>query len=366
MNVHVSDSFTFPRTGKTLSNRTVLAAMTNKQSHPDGSLSDDEIRWLTRRAAGGFGLITTAATHVSPDGQGWENEFGVHNDKFLPGLEKLSNSIHKHDSLLVAQLFHGGARSPQALTGVEPLSASKIPSDVSTSGFTRAATIDDIYRIINDFTLAAKRCELAGFDGVELHGAHGYLLSQFLGKESNSRNDNYGGNLLGKARLLIEIIRSIKKAVGDSFLVGVRISPEIQSLGIELKDSLMVSDMLTKEGIDFLHISVWDYTAQSREYAEDKRTLTEWFTSEVENLPPVISTGSVWSQKDALAVLAQGADLVGVGRAGIAHPDWGKYCGDIGYDPQRPPFNKAYLRSVALSDPFIQYMRRWKGFVDKS
>ena len=139
----------------------------------------------------------------------------------------MTSLIHKKESLVFSQLFHGGMRAPQSLTGKQPISASKLKNSVSDSGFTRPASTKRIKKIINDFTLAAVRCEKSGFDGIELHGAHGYLISQFLGTKTNYRDDEWGGDIEGRSKFLIEIYRSIKERVTESFLVGVRISPEI-------------------------------------------------------------------------------------------------------------------------------------------
>ena len=134
--VKPSDPFTFSRTGITVKNRSVLAAMTNKQSHEDGSISDQEIRWLSRRAEGGFGIITTAATNVSEHGKGWDGEFGLCDDRYIDRLIELVSSVHDNDCLIFAQLFHGGMRSPESLTGKVPISASKVPCKETSSGFT--------------------------------------------------------------------------------------------------------------------------------------------------------------------------------------------------------------------------------------
>ena len=225
-----SDPFTFARTGHVVRNRSVLAAMTNKQSHKDGSLSDQEIKWLNRRAKGGFGIVTTAAANISKDGQGWKGELGLYDDRYIDNLIKLVNSVHNHDSLIFAQLFHGGMRAPESLTGTQPISASRVACKESSTGYTKPASADDIRRIIQDFTLAAERCVRSGFDGIELHGAHGYLISQFLGKETNLRKDEWGGDIKGRSKFIIEIYRSIKNSVPESFIVGVRISPEIENL----------------------------------------------------------------------------------------------------------------------------------------
>ena len=168
-----------------------------------------------------------------------------------------------------------------------------------------------------------------------------------------------------KSRFLIEIFRSIKQQVPDSFLVGVRISPEIENLGIRLKDSIKLAKILSNEGCDFIHLSCWDVFKRSIEYPNNPKTLTEWFIDSLSNLSPIISTGGVWSANDAQNLLHQGADLVGVARAGIAYPDWAKNISDINYNPKSPPFSYDFLKSVDLSDIFINYMRKWKGFVSE-
>ena len=225
--ISLSESYTFIRTRKKIENRTVLAAMTNKQSHDNGVISNNEIDWLFERAKGGFSVITTAATNVSKEAKAWNGEFGVYDDIHIPGLRKLTSSIHSTNSIVFAQLFHGGLKSPQSITGKIPISASEIECDGSNTGKSIEATIEDIDKIINDFTKAAIRCSESGFDGIELHGAHGYLLSQFLGTKTNLRHDQWGGDIKARSKLIVEIYKSIKNNVPESFIVGVRISPEI-------------------------------------------------------------------------------------------------------------------------------------------
>jgi 2,4-dienoyl-CoA reductase-like NADH-dependent reductase (Old Yellow Enzyme family) len=357
------ETYKFNRSGKSVTNRAVLAALTNKQSSNDGILSDNEINWLTRRAKGGFGIITTGAAHVSKDGQAWEGELGVFDDIHIERLNVLADSVHSYDSLILAQLFHGGMHSPQKLTGNTPLSASKVRSEVSESGFARPASEEDIDRIIDDFTSAAVRCVQAGFDGIELHGAHGYLISQFLGTKTNMRKDQWGGDRKNRERFLIKIFQAIKNNVPDSFIVGVRISPEINKIGIGLDDSILLAGDLRDEGVDYIHLSCWDSFGHSRDYPDDPKTLTEWFVQSCDDLPPIISTGGVWSSVDAQNLMRQGADLIGVGRVGIAYPDWANHLSNADYDPDRPPFTVAQLSEAQLSDVFIDYMRKWEGFV---
>ena len=359
----IHESLRFKPSGIITPNRTVLAAMTNKQSHSDGRLSNDELEWLKRRAEGGFGIVTTAAAHVSKDGQSWKGELGVFDDIHIDGLSQLAKAVHKEKSLLIAQLFHGGLQADENLTGSRPISASRTKSRLSKSGFSKQASEKEIIRIISDFKDAAHRCHNAGFDGVEIHGAHGYLITQFLGTKTNLRSDRWGGDLNNRSRLLIEILKTIRDELPENFIVGVRISPEIKTMGIRLDDSIELAKKISDKGIDFIHISCWDVFKRSIEYPNINKTLTEWLTESCENLPTVISTGGVWSKENADGLLKQGADLVGVARVGIGYPDWAKEVMKERYDPKKPPFTSKQLKEAQLSDVFIDYMRKWDGFV---
>ena len=363
MTKHIHESLRFKPSGIVTPNRTVLAAMTNKQSHDDGRLSNNELQWLKRRAEGGFGIVTTAAAHVSKDGQSWKGELGVFDDIHIDGLSRLARDIHKEKSLLIAQLFHGGLQADENLTGSRPISASRTKSRLSKSGFSKQASEKEIIRVISDFKDAAHRCHKAGFDGVEIHGAHGYLITQFLGIKTNLRSDSWGGSLNNRSRLLIEILKTIRDEFPENFIVGVRISPEIKTMGIRLDDSIELAKKISDMEIDFIHISCWDVFKPSIEYPNINKTLTEWFTESCENLPTVISTGGVWSKKNANDLLKQGADLVGVGRVGIGYPEWAKEVMKEKYDPKKPPFTSKQLKEAHLSDVFIDYMRKWDGFV---
>ena len=206
--------------GPALKNRFVLAPLTNLQSFPDGRLSDDEFKWLTMRATGGFGLTMTCAASVAPVGLGFPGQLGAHDDMHLEGLARLADAIRRAQSHSVVQLHHAGMRSPEAIIGEKPV----CPSQDSETG-ARALTLDEVRRTADAFIAAAKRCERAGFDGVELHGAHGYLICQFLSPEINRREDSYGGSPDNRARFLMEIIDGIRATCRADFSLGVRLSP---------------------------------------------------------------------------------------------------------------------------------------------
>ena len=346
------------RNGLVIPNRSVLAAMTNKQSYSDGTLSDEEIRFLVRRAEGGFGLITTAASHVQESGQGWEGEFGVWGDHHLPGLSSLATQLKQHDSKSFVQIFHGGMRAPSSITGQQASSAS-VNFISESEGSSRRLSTSEVEEIISCFIRAAQRCEAAGFDGVELHGAHGYLIAQFLGSNTNRRSDVFGGDVEQRSTFLLRIIRGIREVVSDDFAIMVRLSPVSEEIGITMEDTKQVIELLIKEKIDALHISCWDVF----EKQDNNQTITRELCSIYCDSIPIVSTGSVWSAEDAQFVLDQGAEAVGVARVALPHPDWASLVSDMAYKPKMAPFTPEELRSADLSPTFVEYMRRWRVFV---
>lgn len=357
--------FTFPASGKQMRNRISLAPLTNLQSHPDGTLSDDEYNWLVRRAKENFGMVITCAANVSADGQGWKGELGIYDDKHTEGLTRLAQGIKQYGSLAVVQIFHGGARSPESLIGTQPWSASahtmpyaKVPVEV------RAATLEDIARVINDFTAAALRAEQAGFDGVELHGAHGYLLHQFLSTVTNKRTDEWGGSFENRNRLLRTVLQRIKAVVKKDFMVGVRLSPEDKYSfeGIDFDESVALAKLLAHDGADYIHLSPWEAAKKPEKYASGNKALITYFR---EALPqtPIMVAGKVWTLADAEQAIDLGADIVAVGMAAIAHANWPAQVKENATEPLRPPFTEAHLLQQGLSPAFVEYMKRWKGFV---
>jgi len=356
----VTAQWIIPGTSISVRNRTVLAAMTNKQSHEDGTLSDEEIHWLLRRAEGGFGIVTTAASHVHPSGKSWEGEMGVWGDHHIPRLEELATGIRNNGALGLVQIFHGGLRAPRSLTGLQPVSSSKNLENGAEEE-SRALSEDEILELVSSFGEAAERCERAGFDGIEIHGAHGYLICQFLGTRTNRREDRWGGDLEGRSLFLREVIREVRNRTSDRFLVCVRISPE-HDVGVTLGESLELSKMMLGWDVDMIHISCWD-AFDGPKGEEDPRTLTRIFRDELGDDASIISTGSVWDASDAQFVIDEGADMVGVARVAIAHSEWASGLNDSGYSPERPPFTPEHLVSQGLSQVFVDYMRRWKGFV---
>jgi 2,4-dienoyl-CoA reductase-like NADH-dependent reductase (Old Yellow Enzyme family) len=362
----IFNPYNFAQSGKVSKNRIALAPMTNLQSNDDGTLSDDEYNFLVRRAKEDFGIIITCASHVSADGQGWKGELGIFDDKHLPGLTRLADGIHQCGSLGIVQIFHGGARSPETLTGKQPWSASA--HTIGSAGketLIREATEDDIERTIEAFVQAAKRAYKAGFDGVELHGAHGYLLHQFLSTFTNKRTDKWGGDPDNRFRLLLTIFRKIKSEVDASFMVGVRLSPEDKHgfKGIDFDEALDLAEILSKEGADFIHVSPWDAFKKPEKYPEGGKTIVEYYRERLPEDVPVLVAGEIWTSSDAEKALELGADIVALGKSAIGNADWAVKARDPNYQPQMPPYSVQHLREASLGEAFIGYMSRWPGFV---
>ena len=249
-------------------------------------------------------------------------------------------------------------RAPSSITGQQASSAS-VNFISESEGSSRRLSTNEVEETISCFIRAAQRCETAGFDGVELHGAHGYLIAQFLGSNTNRRSDMFGGDVEQRCTFLLRIIRGIREVVSDEFAIMVRLSPVSDEIGITMEDTKQVMELLIKEKIDALHISCWDVF----EKQDNHQTITKELCSIYSESIPIVSTGSVWSAADAQFVLDQGAQAVGVARVALPHPDWASLVTDSSYNPKEAPFTPEELRSADMSPTFVEYMRRWRGFV---
>ena len=340
--------------GVTAPNRVVLAPMTNYQSHADGTLGRDELNWLLSRAQGGYGIITTCATYVSPDGKAYEGGLGIDNDGQLTGLRCLADAIRQRGALSFVQLFHGGSRSPETVLGQSPWSA----SDDRSSGV-RAGTQNDIEAVIESFAAAAARAEAAGMDGVEIHGAHGYLLTQFLSLTQNRRTDEWGGRLENRARLMRRVMQEIRSRVSSTFVVGMRLSPESSrsAVGIDLDESLQVAAWLCDDGVDFVHLSLWDVT-QNTDKRPDSHPV-RLFKEVVDPEVRLFAAGKIWTADEARAVIAMGADAVALGKSAILNPDWPQRSSDPSFQPRMPPLGRSGYNALGLSNRFVDGLREW-------
>jgi 2,4-dienoyl-CoA reductase-like NADH-dependent reductase (Old Yellow Enzyme family) len=343
--------------GPAMKNRFMLAPLTNCQSHPDGVLSDEEFHWLTKRAEGGFGLTMTCAAHVQARGQGFPGQLGIFDDKHIPGLTRLAAAIKKNGSVSSVQLHHAGNRSPKDLVG-----EAVCPSDDPDTG-ARGLTLAEVEQLRDDFIAAAKRAEKAGFDGVELHGAHGYILLEFLSPKLNVREDRYGGSLENRARIIFEIIDGIRATCRSDFQLGLRLSPE--RFGVKLPEIREVAAQVLREGkIDYLDMSLWDYTIEASDEAFKGRSLMSIFTELPRGNVRLGVAGKIRNAEDAVKVIDAGCDYVLIGRAAILRHDFPERVRrDAHYTSPPLPVSPSHLRDEAVSPRFIEYLRTFPSFV---
>lgn len=353
----LDDTISFP-CGISMKNRFMLAPLTNTQSHEDGSLSDEEFHWLTMRAKGQFGLVMTCASHVQAIGKGFPGQLGIFDDKHIEGHTRLAKEIKSYGSLAVIQLHHAGMRSEPSLLDGPPVA----PSTVERKG-ARGLTLEEVKELRDDFIAAAVRAKQSGYDGVEIHGAHGYIVAQFLSQSINQRNDEYGGSLENRARLLFEIINGIRESCGTNFLLGVRLSPE--RFGMELSEmKTLCQQLIDARKIDFLDISLWDCFKYPEEEEHRGKTLLQHFTELDFKGVKLTVAGKIHTAKQVTEILNSKVDFVTVGRSGILHHDFPiKVMNDLNFGTISLPVTSEYLKSQGLSEKFIKYMSNWKGFV---
>ena len=345
------------RCGLVLPDRVVLAPLTNTQSHPDGTLSDAEARWLVRRAQDGFGTVETCATYVSEEGKAWVGQLGLATAAQEASVAPLAAALRQAGTVGLVQLHHAGDKATCA-----PVRLSTV--DRPEQGV-RGATPGDLARVVDDYVAAARRAERAGFAGVEVHGANGYLFTQFLAPDTNPRSDAYGGSLAGRARLLRETVRAVRAATAPGFAVGVRISPVDARTrrGILLDDSLQVGAWMAEDGVDFVHLSLQQATG-APPFEPGRAAVVTAFR---ERLPPSVAVwtvGGIWTADEAEEALAAGGDAVVVGKAGIVHPDWPMAAPRPGFVPHRPPWTLDQLAAVDVSEAFRTYLLRFPGLVE--
>ena len=341
-----------------MKNRFMLAPLTNLQSHEDGVLSDEEFKWLTMRARGGFGLTMTCAAHVQAVGQGFPGQLGIFDNNHIKGLTRLAKEIKKQGSIAICQLHHAGMRSPKDLIGETPV----CPSDNEETG-ARALSYEEVEQLRDDFIAAAMRAQQAGFDGVEIHGAHGYVLCQFFASGINNREDIYGDSLANRYRILFEIIDGVRECCHDNFMLGVRLSPE--RFGMKLDEVKQMAQRLFNEGkIEFLDMSLWDVFKEPNEEDKQGRTLLSYFTDLDRQNVRLGIAGKIRTPEEVERALARGVDWIMLGRAAILHHDFpAQQQKNPGFSPVTLPVPREHLEKEGVSEKFIEYLSSWKGFV---
>ena len=322
---HIFEPFTVRR--MTLKNRIMMTPMGTNYGEQSGEMSFLHINYYEQRAKGGTGLIMVENASVdSPEGSNGTTQLRIDHDNFIPRLFKLTETIHKHGTCIGIQLNHAGASAQSARTNMQPVSASNIPSKEGGE-IPRPLEKDEIMRIVKKYGEAAKRAQTAGFDCVEIHAGHSYLLSQFLSPLTNKRTDEFGGSAENRARFARLVMEEVRKQVGPFFPIFLRISAdEFLEGGNTLDDCLDYLQYIEKEA-DVIDVSCGlngsiQYQIDSNHFPDGWRSYMAKAVKERYN-KPCVTMGNIRDPHVAEDILARGdADLIGIGRGLIADPEW--------------------------------------------
>jgi 2,4-dienoyl-CoA reductase-like NADH-dependent reductase (Old Yellow Enzyme family) len=220
----------------------------------DGAVTPKLIETITALSRGGVGLIITGHAYIRPEGQAAPWQLGVYKDDLIQGLQEMTKAVHNSSGKIVMQLAHAGNFANKKLTGQSPLVVSDFEGLASSPR--QEITPQDIREIVNAFAEAARRAKRAGFDGVQVHSAHGYLLSQFLSPAFNKRRDEYGGDVRNRARIHLEVYQAVRQAVGQDYPILIKLNcGDFVENGMSLEDSLQVAKLLADAGIDAIELS---------------------------------------------------------------------------------------------------------------
>lgn len=311
--------------GKTVKNRCAVSPMVTNYCDGDGKATERYIAYHEEKAKGGFGLIITEDYAVDPKGRGFSNVAGLWCDEQIEGHSKLPERVHKHGAVIIAQIYHCGRQTSEMVIGCKPFAPTLIPCPFSPD-MPEELTLVQIEEIIKEYGDCALRAKKCGFDGVEIHGAHGYLVAEFMSSYSNKRTDQYGGNLMNRLRFPIEIIKDIRQKCGDDFIIDFRISADEKiEGGRTIEDTKTTVPILEAAGIDMIHVSAGTY-ATCDAIVPPAYTEHGWivnFADEVKKVCsiPVITVGRVNDPIIADNIIKSGkADFVAMGRASLTDP----------------------------------------------
>ncbi|MEV5111995.1 NADH-dependent flavin oxidoreductase [Peribacillus frigoritolerans] len=317
--------------GTVLKNRIVVAPMTTYSGQEDGLVSDEELAYYKRRADGPAMFITAAAA-ISPVATSFPRQMKVYDEQSIAGLTELSKTIKSKGAKAILQLHHGGSESLPSCTGGEKMVS---PSGIIASVYKgmgeeyipRSMSHTEILSTIQDFGRATRHAIRSGFDGVEIHGANGYLLQQFFSPHSNRRRDHWGGSLKNRMHFPLAVIAEVKRNrdlyADKEFVIGYRFSPEEPGEGgLKMDDTAAWVDELATQGLSYLHLSVKNVWSMPRSGLNRGLTRTEILRDVIADRTSFISLGSIHTPEEANAVLEKNIPLFALGRELLMEPDW--------------------------------------------
>lgn len=310
-----------------ITNRLIMAPMGTRMGSETGGVTKQLIDYYARRALGGVGAIITEITGVDYTlGVGSANNLTLHDNRYLPGHNELVEAVQTQGARIICQLGHVG-RNRRVFDKLQPVAPSAIPCPFFNV-VPRELTVAEIEEVVRRFVEAAVRAKTAGYDGLELHGAHGYLIAEFMSAMSNHRQDRYGGDLAGRMTFPVEIVQGIRRAVGPDYPIIIRISgDEFLEGGMSLEESKQAAQILERAGVDALDVSAGTYDSmrtsiESMPYAQGWRIYLAEAIKKVVDIP-VIGVGVIRFPDFAESILEAGqVDFIALGRALLADPFW--------------------------------------------
>lgn len=309
----------------TIPNRMVVSAMVTNYANEDGTTTEKYIAYHEEKARGGWGLVITENYTVTRDGGGFKAIPSLWTDDLIDNHRQFTDRVHKAGGKIVAQIYHAGRETNSGITGVRPIGPSAV-KDPTQPEIPTEMTTADIEEMVRSFGDCASRVKASGFDGVEIHGAHGYLISAFVSPFSNKRCDHYGGTIENRARFALEIVREVRRRVGDDFPIFYRMSAvEYVEGGLQIEDAKVLARLLEGAGVDCIHCSQGVYTSTftitppaitpKAAYANNAAEIKSVVSI------PVITVGRITDPEMAETILLSGkADLVAMARASLADP----------------------------------------------
>ena len=308
--------------GVEIQNRLAVAPMTHFASNPDGTLSEQEQRFLSNRAEN-IGLFITAATLVADGGKAFVGQPEAIHESQLDSLTRTANLLKSQGAKAILQIHHGGEKSIPALLNGQDMVA---PSENAEVG-ARALTETEILALIDAFGNAADLALRAGFDGVEIHGANNYLIQQFFSAETNRHNDQWGGSLENRLRFplaVIDAVSTVKVRSGrNDFILGYRFSPEEPGgNGLTMQDTFALIDALVEKPLQYLHVSLWDFYKKARRGADSTLTRMQLIHRRINGKLPLIGVGNLFTADQILAAYQTGwAEFIAMGKSVLINPD---------------------------------------------
>jgi 2,4-dienoyl-CoA reductase-like NADH-dependent reductase (Old Yellow Enzyme family) len=312
--------------GMKLANRFVRSATWEGMAATDGTCTPELQELYVELARGGVGLIITSHTYVRRDGMGSPRQLGLSDDTFIPGLREMTDAVHRHNGRVAVELSHAGILSNEKVTGLPPVALSKVDGYVGSGG--KVMTAEDIQAIIEAFGQAARRAKEAGFDAIQIHGAHGFLINQFLSPAFNKRTDAYGGDIAHRTKAVLDILAAMRSHVGGDFPILIKMNSEdVIDGGLTVDDSLQAALLLERAGIDAIELSggtvvTGDHCRKDIDSEEKEaywRKAAKAFKDKLS--VPLVLVGGIRSVQLAEKLYAQGyADYFSMSRPFIREP----------------------------------------------